>query len=236
MDKNYSTKNIKFKEYVDGVETELINVSFERLQKNNYSLNYMDYLEKNKKKYKKTIMTYRINDICNIIYGTRIVRKKNTEGKYDVYGGGNKTFTTTTYNREGYNIVLSRFGVSECCVRILNKQFYLNDSGMTIESKDTEILLNKYLGYYMIHNMEKIYELSRGTAQHNISMDKLKLIEIPVPSVKVQKELIDKYNDNKSIIKALKNQIQNLERESLDNLQGAIYEKTNHIIHVKKMK
>ncbi len=36
------------------------------------------------------------------------------------------------YNREGLNIIISRFGVSENCVRIINDKIWLNDSGMTL--------------------------------------------------------------------------------------------------------
>ena len=46
---------------------------------------------------------------------------------------------------------------------------------LTIEPK-SNILLHKYLGYYILHNQSIIYSCARGTAQKNLEMDIFKLI------------------------------------------------------------
>jgi len=127
--------------------------------------------------------------VCNILYGDRIVKKNVETGEYDVYGGGDKTFTTKDFNREGYNIVIGRFALSKKCVRILNKKFYLNDSGLTILSKSNNIL-DKYIGYYLLYNQNNIYSLARGGGQKNLDMEKFKLLKIPIPSVSTQNKII----------------------------------------------
>ena len=53
------------------------------------------------------------------------------------------------FNREGKNLIISRFGVSEKCVRIIDDKFWLNDSGMTIHTKNDkymQIVLNSMSG------------------------------------------------------------------------------------------
>ena len=62
---------------------------------------------------------------------TRIVKKNSVGTQYPVYGGGDETFRTDQYNRED-QLIISRFGMSEKCVRFVNGKFYLNDSGMSL--------------------------------------------------------------------------------------------------------
>jgi type I restriction-modification system DNA methylase subunit len=131
-----------------------------------------------------------LGEVCDIIYGTRIVKDKITKGLYDVYGGGDITFTIDKYNREGFNIIISRFAMSKTCVRLLDKKLFLNDSGLSIKSK-YEYLINKYLGYYLLTNQECIYNLSRGAAQKNLDIEKFKLIKIPIPTIEIQNKIIE---------------------------------------------
>jgi restriction endonuclease S subunit len=138
-----------------------------------------------------------IGEICNINYGTRIIRRSATTGEYLVYGSGRAMFSTTTYNREGYNILIGRFALSAECVRIISEKIFLNDSGLTIIPKDSETILHKYIGYYLFNNQNIIYDCARGTAQKNLDMDKFKSLRIQIPSLDRQKEIVEycEYND-----------------------------------------
>lgn len=140
------------------------------------------------KKYDNTTIVKPLGEVCNINYGTRIVRKDNVEGIYPVYGSGRAMFTTNAHNREGFNILIGRFALSSECVRLVNDKIFLNDSGLTIKPK-TDILLHKYIGYYLLHNQDIIYKCARGTAQKNLKISALKLIEIPIQSTEKQKKL-----------------------------------------------
>jgi type I restriction enzyme S subunit len=147
-----------------------------------------------------TIKWKKMNDVCEIRNGERITKKNIISGDYYVYGGGNETFTINKYNREGFTCKISRFGASrKNCVLILNKKYWLNDSGFTVNSKNTNILLNKYYFYYILNklnnNKEMFEKLYHGGGQQNIKMDIFKNLEIPVPSINFQKEVI-KYLDN----------------------------------------
>ena len=39
-----------------------------------------------------------IEELCNVEYGTRVVRKKDAGTTYPVYGGGGETFFLDTFN------------------------------------------------------------------------------------------------------------------------------------------
>lgn len=142
----------------------------------------------------------KLGDICEIKYGTRIVKKDITNGEFPCYGGGDISFYINEYNREGFNILISRFALSERCVRLLNIKFYLNDSGLTINSKDKSIL-DKYIAHYLSNNQDIIYNIARGTAQKNLDMEKFKNIEIPIPSLEDQEKIINIYKEIEEIHK-----------------------------------
>ena len=140
--------------------------------------------------YNKDIEIKTFGEVCDIDYGTRIVKNNNVEGEFPVYGSGRATFTTNTYNREGFNILIGRFALSEECVRFIKNKIFLNDSGLTVKPK-TDIILHKYIGYYLLHNQSIIYNCARGSAQKNLDIDEFKNIKIPIPSLEQQKEIVE---------------------------------------------
>ena len=171
----------------------------------------IEYLKEKQKLYIETMCrgeeTKTLEEVCDIDYGTRIVKKNNTEGKYPVYGSGRATFTTNTFNRKDYNILVGRFALSSKCVRIVNKHLFLNDSGLSVKPK-TNILLHKYIGYYLLSNQNIIYECARGTAQKNLEMDIFKNIKIPIPSLEQQQEIVEKCDHIRELIKSLEKDIE----------------------------
>lgn len=190
--KSHSTKKVKFYDFNPDTEEKYFikEVDINEIASKKYSLNYTEYGIEEDIKDEEEIEWMELSEVCDISYGNRIVKKNIEPGEYDVYGGGDKTFTTKIYNREGYNIVIARFGLSKKCVRILNKKFYLNDSGLTISVKNNNAI-NKYIGYYFTFNQYVIYNLARGPGQKNLDMDKFKTIKIPIISIEKQNKIVE---------------------------------------------
>lgn len=159
----------------------------------------------------------KLGEVCEINGGTRIVKKNNTEGKYPVYGSGNESFTTTTFNREGLSIIVGRFALSTTCVRLINKQLYLNDSGLTIHHENEQYQL--FIGYYLLNNQYDIYNMSRGQAQRNLDMEKFKVMKIPVPSPEIQGKCIQIYQEKEQFIQSIDDKIE-AEKKYIDNLKN----------------
>ncbi|WP_294871109.1 hypothetical protein [Sulfuricurvum sp. RIFCSPLOWO2_12_FULL_43_24] len=88
-----------------------------------------------------------LGNIIDLIGGDRITKKNNSGTIYPVYGGGDVSFKTDTYNREN-EYVIGRFAISETCVRFINKKFHLLDSGFTFKIKNhlEEILDKNFIG------------------------------------------------------------------------------------------
>jgi type I restriction enzyme, S subunit len=135
--------------------------------------------------------TSTLDEICNIEYGTRVVRKKDSGTVYPVYGGGGETFFIDKTNRQD-RVVISRFAMSEQCTRFVKGKFFLNDSGLTLSPK-TKDLSQYFIDKIILLLNSTIYQLGRGTAQRNLSMTNFRLLKITYPtSVEKQQQIVAK--------------------------------------------
>ena len=167
---------------------------------NNLLTSYLRIIFKNNLK-----KQYAIEEIANINYGTRVVKKRDSGSMYDVYGGGGKTFKVDSFNRENCFIV-SRFGMSEECVRRVEGKFFLNDSGLTVDTKDSNVITQQYIDWFLLSKMSDIYLLGRGTAQKNLDVVKFKSIPIQVLSLKEQNKIVNKLDQmSNTILKLISN-------------------------------
>ena len=122
----------------------------------------------------------KLDDACEVEYGTRVVRKRDGGTIYPVYGGGGATFFMDTFNREDC-MVVARFAMSEQCTRFVNGKFFLNDSGLTVKPKNDSEILPDFLNLQIHFLNDYIYSLSRGTAQRNLDVPKFRNIQIAYP-------------------------------------------------------
>lgn len=158
--------------------------------------------------------TVELDEVIDLNFGTRIT-KKNEEGSlYPVYGGGGESFRTDTFNRED-EVVISRFAMSENCVRFVSGKFFMLDSGFTFSVKPEKVdeVLKEFVGKYLLSIQQKIYACARGHAQKNIDVKAFKKIKIPLPPIEVQKEIVEQIEVKQNAIEHAKAIIENLERE-----------------------
>ena len=184
------TTSVKF---IDMNEKVLVEATLEDLCKKNYSLNYKQYLAQEAVEMEGFEMV-KLGDIAEIRYGTRITQAKDAGTLYPAYGGGGlMTYKTDTFNRDGITYKISRDGMSEhnCVMKILGK-YFCNDTAITIHSKDTTRALDGYIGEWLLLQKSKIYkECSRGTAQLHIDLDTFLSLQIPLPSLERQQQIVE---------------------------------------------
>lgn len=151
-----------------------------------------------------------LDDVCKINYGTRVVKSRDAGTIYPVYGGGGATFSMNTFNREDC-MVVARFAMSEKCTRFVKGKFFLNDSGLTVETKISNLNQN-FIDWQLISLNDKIYSLGRGSAQKNLNVDLFKKIQIKYPTdVEEQQRIVGILDEAfENIEKAKQNALQNL--------------------------
>ena len=161
--------------------------------------------------------TYKkLDEVCNINYGTRVVQKKDQGSTYYVYGGGGATFMIDTYNREDCFIV-SRFAMSPKCTRFVKGKFFLNDSGLSVNPKIKE-LTQPFLDKVLLANNDTIYSFGKGMAQKNLDIPSFKNLIIPIPPLSEQSRIVSELDLLQSIIDKQKTQL-----KELDNLAQAVF-------------
>ena len=121
-----------------------------------------------------------LGSVCDIMCGKNLTKDKSISGNYNVYGGGETSYTHNEYNLEGFNILISRVGNNN--IKLVNEKFYLTDNGFSLLITDNKI--KKYIGYYLLNNEDKILNAGNGSAQKVISKTKLSTIKLKIPKNK----------------------------------------------------
>ena len=165
-------------------------------------------------RYRRTISTQdsayslvELNDIIDLNFGTRITKKDSEGTKFPVYGGGGKSFFTDSYNRSN-EYVISRFAMSENCVRFVRGKFFMLDSGFTFSIKDESIALKEYIGSILLNIQPAVYSCARGHAQKNIDVSQFRAIKIPLPPIETQHQIVAELNNYQTIIDAAQTIVQ----------------------------
>lgn len=167
--------------------------------------------------------TKRLDDLCNVEYGTRVVNKRDGGTIYFVYGGGGATFKMNTFNREN-RMILARFAMSVECVRYVEGRFFLNDSGLTISPKDTREISQDFLDKWLLSNNDLFYSLARGSAQKNLDVPAFRKLDISFPTLVEQQRLVKILNEVFNVTeKAKENTVNKL--KLVDELKKSILQK-----------
>ena len=154
--------------------------------------------------------TYKkLGEVCDVEYGTRVVKKRDEGEIYPVYGGGGATFKMNRFNREN-RVVISRFAMSPKCTRWVEGKFYLNDSGLTLKSNDKS-LNQSFLDCCVLSLNDKIYLFGRGVAQKNLKVEDLINLVIPIPSKNEQETIVAELDEINETIELLKQQVADLD-------------------------
>ena len=83
-------------------------------------------------------------------------------------------------------------------------------------------MINEYLWYYLDNNKEQVFKCGRGTAQKAIDIDEFKSINIPIPSIERQKEIVEYCEYNDTLIKQLEKEIVNNKKQAQQFITGIV--------------
>ena len=239
--KTHQTTKINFYEYnlENNIKHELIDggVSIDIIAKNNYSLNYAEYLKDtiDEEQYADSVIVKTLSDCCYFDIGGTPSRSNN-----DYYEDGTNLWVSVKELNGDYiydtKEKITDLGIKKSSVKLFNKgtilfsfklsigktaivgnPLYSNEAIAGINSKNENILNNKYLYYYLTIN--DFSNLGSGMIG-NGSLNKKSLgkIKIPIPPLSQQSEIV-KYLDfiyekcNKTSIEKI-NELQELNKST----------------------
>ena len=156
----------------------------------------------------------RLGDLLELEFGTRITKRDNEGTLFPVYGGGGESFRTDMFTRED-DVVISRFAMSDKCVRVVRGKFYLLDSGFTFSIADRFAgrATKTYVTQILLGIQDQIYGCARGHAQKNIDVEAFKNLQIPLPPLAVQQEIVAEIEGYQRVIEGAHELIERTERK-----------------------
>jgi restriction endonuclease S subunit len=166
----------------------LIKTTLEELRSKHYSLNYKQYLPQSALEVEGFEMV-KLGDLIVADSGDLLAKDAIIKGDYPIIGGGKVVGYHNTSNRNADEIVISRVG--NACLTFMSGKYYLTDNALAIISKDHNKMLIKYLYFYLTQNIDKLREQYSGTAQPVISKTRLYEIQIPLPSLERQQQILE---------------------------------------------
>lgn len=132
-----------------------------------------------------------LGNIAEIRKGTSITKDKISKGTIPVVAGGmGIAYYHSTSNRDGNVITISASGASAGFVNYYLTPIFASDC-ITVKSNDENYILTKVI-YVLLQTIQPlIYELQKGQAQPHVYGEDIAKINIPVPPIDIQKQIVE---------------------------------------------
>jgi type I restriction enzyme M protein len=158
-----------------------------------------------------------LGEICEI---EKNLKKYDTsygksQGKYKFHTGGERTelYVDECDVKELY-IIQNRTNGSGKCNLYLDKNFSLAKQTIAYKALNNEENTTKYIYYYLLFNKKIIENGFIGTNHKNISKEYINDIQIPIPSLERQKQIVEYCESNEALIKKLEDDIENNKKQA----------------------
>ncbi len=185
----------------DGLKNRIFLSSFSKIEGNRIDPIYSLYLDKNASsaKYDNTSL----RSVAHIEKGNTLSSSGVEEGNIPVIAGGQTSpYNHNKSNYKGNIITVSASGAYAGYVWYHDYPIYATDC-CVIFSKDESIFITKYLFEVLKLQQNGIYRSQTGAAQPHVYASDLQMLNIPVVSIKKQKEIVDYIANIRTRAKAL---------------------------------
>lgn len=164
-----------------------------------------------------------LRDIADIQKGTSITKGETRDGNIPVVAGGKDiAYYHNISNRDGNIITISASGAYAGFVNYFATPIFASDCN-TIKSKDESVISTKLI-YVLLQSIQPlIYELQTGQAQPHVYGNDIATIKIPVPSIDVQRQIIEEIGKVDDSVLLSKRLIESCEAEIEELLSSIEY-------------
>ena len=147
-------------------------------------------------------------EVAEIRKGQSITQKKTNPGQIPVIAGGQRpAYFHDTPNRDGRTITVSASGAYAGFVAYFEVPIFASDCS-TIKSKDEAVIRTDYIYRVLKEVQDQIYELQTGGGQPHVYPSDLMEIEIPVPPIEIQNQILSQIGELDATISELDSEIQ----------------------------
>lgn len=132
----------------------------------------------------------RLGDVAEFNRGKALSRSEMNDGQYPVVAGGIKPVSwCDKFNRTGESVSVSASGANAGYINYWNEPIFVTDA-FTIDVDQTDVL-PKYLYYVLSNKQDYIHSLKKGGGVPHVYGRMIANLEIPVPPIEVQQEIVD---------------------------------------------
>lgn len=164
----------------------------------------------------------KLGEVCEFKNGKNITKKQLKEGSYPVVGGGKSPMGYhDKYNVDENTILCSSSGAYSGYISKYNTKIWASDC-FTIKPCDYNKLDLDYLFRYLLSKQSNIYDIQKGAAQPHVYSKDIANIEIPIPSIEKQKEIVAYCEQNENTIKQLEEDIENNKKLGLEFMSNCL--------------
>ena len=192
----------------DIVEESIIKVNVDEIEQNDYTLfvNKYNKVEENKingLEYKK------LGEICDFLpKSKRQASFGKDTGKYKFFTSSLITKYCDEADYKDEYIIIGDGGLANINI---GQNFSCSDHNYILISNDLNIV-NKYIYYYLYSNLNIIENGFKGTTMKNVSKSFIQNIEIPIPSITIQEQIVESLDVIYDTIEGNNKLIQNYEK------------------------
>ncbi len=126
----------------------------------------------------------KLGEVCKIFSGKN--KQKKEQGKYPVYGSTGIIAYCDNYQYDKKQILIARVGANAGFIHIANGRYDVSDNTLIVDVME---MYNSTYIYYVLANLN-INRYSKGGGQPLVTASDIKMIEIPLPPLEVQNEIV----------------------------------------------
>ena len=150
----------------------------------------------------------KFSDVLDIKNGRNQKQVENPAGKYPIYGSGGVMGWADSYICDAHTVVIGRKGTINNPIYV-DRPFWNVDTAFGLVA-NRDVLLPKYLFYFCCnYDFEK---LNTTVTIPSLTKSNLLNIEINVPSLEVQGQIVERLDQVEDLIKLRKEQLQQLDQ------------------------
>ncbi|MGY5139370.1 restriction endonuclease subunit S [Mycoplasmopsis gallinarum] len=145
-----------------------------------------------------------LSEISTIKIGKQIDTKELNDNSPFPYmnGGINKSGNYYQFNQKANTIIISQGGASAGYVQWMKDPFWQGSHCFALENIHSKVN-NRYLYFYLKSKQDLIYDLVNGTAIPGLKKSSLENLKIILPSIQIQRKLVNVLDNFESICKDL---------------------------------
>lgn len=166
---------------------------------------YRDQINKTNSQY----CLIKIDEVAEIKKGSPITKKDAINGEIPVIAGGKSpAYFHNSPNRQGETITISASGANAGFVNYFNVPIFASDC-TTLQINDQGKSLTKYLYWVLKSKQEMLFNLQQGGAQPHVYPKDIAQIQIPLPPLSMQQEIVAELDRYQKIIDGAKQVVEN---------------------------